>query len=72
MGGASVGVNTHVYPQTVLFFRSYPAEERVTVHIGEGGADTVLFLRLAEIDRLSAVLDQARQSLQVPATQAAA
>jgi hypothetical protein len=72
MGGASVGVNTHVHPQTVLSFRSYPAEERVTVHIGEGMADNVLYLRLADIDRLCAVLHEARQSLQVPAVQAAA
>jgi hypothetical protein len=72
MGGVTVGVNTHVYPKTVLFFRSYLAEERVTVHIGETGTDVVLYLRPAEIDRLSVVLTEARQSLQVPAAQAAA
>lgn len=67
-----VGVNTHVFPETALRLRSYPAEDRVTVHIGDAGSDVTLFLHRAEIDRLSAVLDEARQSLKVPAVKAAA
>lgn len=72
MNEVSVSVSTHVYPETVVFFRSYQAQDRVTVHVGDDGTGVILFLRRAEIDRLSAVLDQARQSLQVPAVQAAA
>jgi len=72
MSDFSAQTAAHVLPQTELWFRSYPAEQRVTFHIGPGGNDVVLFLDLVDIDRVCDVLDEARKSLQAPALKVAA
>ncbi|BCB81324.1 hypothetical protein GCM10022251_61890 [Phytohabitans flavus] len=72
MGGACVQTCAHVFPETEVWFRSYPAERRVTFHIGPSSNDIVLFLDPADIDRMSAVLAEARQSLQAPVIRTAA
>lgn len=66
MADLSSHTSAHVYPETALRFRSYPAEQRVTFHIGPDGNGVVLFLGLVDIERMSVVLDEARQSLQAP------
>ena len=72
MSGAHMQTHVHVFPQTELWFRSYPDEQRVTFHIGPNGHDAVVYLGLVAVERLSAVLAEARQSLQAPALKAAA
>jgi hypothetical protein len=72
MAELSMQTSAHVYRETELWFRSYRVEDRVTFHIGPNGGGVVLYLGRSDIERMSAVLDEARQSLQAPALKAAA
>ncbi|MFI7490787.1 hypothetical protein ACIBXA_20635 [Micromonospora echinaurantiaca] len=69
---AVVTAGVHVKADTGLSFRSYPAEDRVTVTIGDAYGEVTVFLPRPEIDRLAGVLAEARESLSVSAVKAAA
>ncbi|MFI7551943.1 hypothetical protein ACIBQ2_19580 [Micromonospora sediminimaris] len=69
---AHVSADVHIHPDTELWFRSHPDEDRVVLKLGEIGNNVAVFLPRAQIDRLAGVLAEARESLSTPAVKAAA
>jgi hypothetical protein len=60
---ASVGVNIHVRDDSALSVKEHPEEGRVVVRIGDWPASASVFVDVADLDRLIAVLRAARDRM---------
>jgi len=64
---ASVNANVHIDDETAITVKEHPDEGRVVVGLGDGHpAYANLFLDLADLDRLIAVLSAARDRIARP------
>ncbi|MBW0105241.1 hypothetical protein [Pseudonocardia sp. KRD291] len=63
MPSSTVWVGMHVYDNTSLGTKIYPADDRATVEATGSGGSVTLFLGRPEIARLRGVLEQAEHDL---------